>query len=165
MFPEAQWESPCLQCCFQRKISVSFWIWNFLFLEGFYLILAPIAWHSAEPQEENLSMNRYGVHSQGHVQCSCSLPLFLFMANTKSCEADAPVWAKAGKKLFVSLLEKGRRKGHSEALLGVAESQCALQCFSFWCCWGCPAFGWGLVSMRRGVGWRAKGKHRSIYLC
>lgn len=75
-------------------------------------------------------MSRYGGHSKGHVQHLCLLPLFLLMANTKDCEADAPVWAKAGKKLFVSLLEKGRRKGHIEALLAVAESQCALQCFS-----------------------------------
>lgn len=75
-------------------------------------------------------MNRYGVHSKDHDQCSCILPLFLLMANTKSCEADASVWAKAGKKLFVSLLEKGRRKGHTGALLAVAETQCALQCFS-----------------------------------
>lgn len=121
--------------------------------------------HSAEPQEENLSMNRYGVHNKDHDQCSCILSLFLLMANIKSCEADASVWAKAGKKLFVSLLEKGRRKGHTGALLAVAESQCALQCFSLWCCWGCPAIGWGCVAVRRGISWRAQGKHRSAYLC
>lgn len=75
--------------------------------------------------KENLSMNRYGVHSKGHVQCSCFLPLFLLMANTKSCEADALVWAKAGKKLLASLLEKGRRKQQIGALLAVANVLCS----------------------------------------
>lgn len=121
--------------------------------------------HSAVPQRDNLSMNRYVVHSKGHVQYSCFLPLFLLMANTKSCEADAPVRAKARKKLFVSLLEKGRRKGHTEVLLARAEIQPALQCFSLWCCWGCPAICWGHAAVRRGGSWRAQGEHKSTHLC
>lgn len=40
------------------------------------------------------------------------------MTNTKSCKTDASVWTKAVEKLFVHLLEKGRRKGHAEVSFG-----------------------------------------------